>query len=65
MVQNHALISYELTANGRVKNKLTLDATFFKAERISLRAIFRDGKRLLVLDDLVGLREIVANGSSL
>ncbi len=61
VVQTKAIVVYELTANGRVKNKRVLDATFFKAERVSLRAIFRDGTRLLVLDDLVGLREVLGS----
>jgi len=62
IVQTNVLTVYELTANSRVKDRQTLDAKFFGAEQVSLRAIFRDGTRFLVLDDLVGLREILTNG---
>lgn len=64
-MQSKALVVYELTANSRVKNKQILDAAFFGAERVSLRAIHRDGTRLLVLDDLAGLREVLTVGKGL
>lgn len=56
------MVVYELTANSRLKNKIVLDAAFFAADKISLRAVFRDGLRLLVLDDFVGLREVGLDG---
>ena len=62
IVQTNVLTVYELTANSRVKDKQTLDDKFFGAEQVSLRAVFRDGTRFLVLDDLVGLREILTKG---
>ena len=62
IVQTNVLTVYELTANSRVKDRQTLDAKFFGAEQVSLRAVFRDGTRFLVLDDLVGLREILTSG---
>lgn len=31
-------------------------------DKVSLRGVLRDGPRLLVLDDLVGLREVVSEG---
>lgn len=39
-----------------------MDAKFFGAQQVSLRAIFRDGAKFLVLDDLVGLRQILTSG---
>lgn len=62
IIQTQSLVSYELTANNKVKNKQILNETFFGAEKLSLRALHRIENKLLILDDLVGIREITTDG---
>lgn len=62
IVQGEGIITYQLTANGKVKDKKEFGATFFGTNQISLRAIYRVESKLLVLDDMFGVREVTTEG---
>lgn len=59
LVVGDQIITYELTANSKLKNKRAYNSSFFNATRVSFRSLYRaDSNKLLILDDFVGLREV-------